>query len=210
MPRKSKSLAIVPVERVQDRILVIRGQRVILAADLARLYGVTPKRLNEAVRRNADRFPNDFMFQLTWEEAQILRSQFATLRLDESGERSRPQSATVKGVHGRHSKYRPFAFTEHGTIMAATILNSEKAVQASLFVVRAFVKLRELLSTHHQLAEKLAELERKLQDHDGQILAIVEAIKELMEEPEEPKKPPIGFQTELAGSRQALTRRKVR
>jgi hypothetical protein len=231
----------------------MRGQRVIVDADLARLYGVTTERLKQQVRRNVDRFPEDFMFELTWEEvtslsmqiagldteaadpnsskqnaslslptpssrsrsqiatlnpqedAQVsgntevtsdsLRSQFATL--NEPGASLMSQSATSR--RGKHLKYRPFAFTEHGAIMAATVLNSPNAVKASLFVVRAFVQLRELLSTHRNLAEKLNELERKLQDHDGQILGIIEAIRELMNEPEEPAKPPIGFATELEG-----------
>ena len=220
MPRK-KSSAIVPVERVRQVILLLRGQRVIIDADLARLYGVTIKRMKQQVRRNSDRFPEDFMFQLTWEEAESLRMQIASLDVpaDQTDSRSQiaslndpsiaqvPQLQGVTGIssrmqiaslnRGRNVKYRPFAFTEHGAIMAATVLNSPNAVKASLFVVRAFVQLRELLSTHRNLAEKLNELERKLQDHDGQILGIIEAIRELMNEPDEPPKPPIGFATEL-------------
>ena len=219
--RSASSSAIVPVERVRQVILLMRGQRVIIDADLARLYGVTVKRLKQQVRRNSDRFPEDFMFQLTWEEAESLRMQIAGLDVpaDQTDSRSQiaslndpsiaqvPQLQGVTGIssrmqiaslnRGRNVKYRPFAFTEHGAIMAATVLNSPNAVKASLFVVRAFVQLRELLSTHRNLAAKLNELERKLQDHDGQILGIIEAMRELMNEPDEPAKPPIGFATEL-------------
>ncbi|HUO06966.1 MAG TPA: ORF6N domain-containing protein [Phycisphaerae bacterium] len=182
MPSKKKSsVDIIPLERVQRHILIIRSQRVILDSDLAFLYGVSTKRLNEQVSRNADRFPDDFMFRLTKNETESLRSQFAT--------------SNTRG--GR--RYTPFVFTEHGAIMAATILSSPQAVKASLFVVRAFVKLRELLSTHHQLSQKLNDLELKLQDHDGQILSIIEAIRELMNDPDdaEEQKPPVGFHTEL-------------
>jgi len=127
--------------------------------------------------------------------SESLRSQFATL--NDPSANLIAQTATSR--RGKHVKYRPFAFTEHGAIMVATVLNSPNAVKASLFVVRAFVQLRELLSTHRNLAEKLNELERKLQDHDGQILGIIEAIRELMNEPEEQAKPPIGYATELEG-----------
>ena len=210
MPPSSPSAAIIPIDRVQQHILLIRGQRVIIGIDLARLYGVTTKRLNEAVRRNARRFPEDFMFQLTWEETAILRSQIATLRSSATDARSRPQIAALKAPHGKHLKYRPYAFTEHGAIMAATVLNSPLAVDASLFVVRAFVKLRELLFSHHQLAAKLDELERKLQNHDDQILTLFDAIRQLMEEPDEPTppKPPVGFHTELLPAPHPKAKRK--
>ncbi len=161
----------------------------ILDVDLAALYGVATKRLNQQVNRNAQRFPQDFMFQLTKEEAQSLRLQNETSKISPH---LRSQSATSKGRGGR--RYAPFAFTEHGAIMASTVLNSPAAVDASLLVVRAFVELRELLSTHHQLAEKLDQLERKLQDHDGQIIAIMDAIRELMVPlPENPAEHPFGF-----------------
>jgi hypothetical protein len=155
MPSKKTRSAIVPIDVVQQRILILREQRVIIDADIAQLYGVTTKRLNEAVKRNADRFPPDFMLQLTSEEASALRS----------------QSATSNKRGGR--RYLPYAFTEHGAIMAATVLNSERAVNASLFVVRAFVKLRELLTTHHQLADKLAELEGKCRIMMGRLLGLL-------------------------------------
>lgn len=162
----------------------------ILDTDLATLYGVTTKRFNEQVRRNIGRFPGDFMFQLTWEESRALWSQIATL---EDG--SRPQDKTLG--RGKHRKYRPLAFTEHGAIMAASVLNSERAVKVSVYVVRAFVKLREMLATHKQLSARLDELERKLQGHDRAILALVRAIRQLMSPPEEPRRKPIGFASEL-------------
>jgi ORF6N domain len=173
MPRTN---AIVPVERIESRILLIRGHKVMLDSDLAELYGVTTKRLNEQLKRNKERFPADFVFQLTVEEAKVLRSQFAT---------SKP------GRGGR--RYRPYAFTEHGAIMAATVLSSHRAIEVSVYVVRAFVKLREMLRPHKDLGRKLAELEKRIEGHDEEIIALFEAIRQLMEPPEKPTKR-IGFQ----------------
>ncbi len=157
----------------------------LLDTELAALYGVTTKRFNEQVRRNHERFPQDFMFQLSAEEAAVLRSQNATLR---SG-------------HGQHRKYLPYAFTEHGAIMAATILNSPRAVEMSVYVVRAFVHLREVLSSNRELARRFAQLEtrldKKLVEHDRAIAAILSAIRELMTPPE-PKRRPIGFTANLS------------
>ena len=150
-----------------------------LANDLASLYGVATKRFNEQIKRNSDRFPADFMFQLTADEYRSLRSQIETL----------------KTGRGQHRKYPPYAFTEHGAIMAASVLHSRKAVELSIFVVRAFVRLRELLSTHRQLAAKLEELENRLTTHDEHIVVLFEAIRQLMEEPV-PEKRRIGFGVE--------------
>ena len=150
------------------RIRLIRGHRVLLDADLAALYGVTTKRLNQQVRRNTGRFPIDFAFQLSLEEADSLRL----------------QNATLKTGRGRHRKYRPWVFTEYGAIMAATILNSARAVEMSLYVVRAFVHLRELLASNAELARRLDELEGKLQGHDAAITAILDTIRELVDRPE--------------------------
>lgn len=196
MPRKRTQPvnlpAAFPVAQIEQRILVVRGQRIILAADLARMYGVPVKRLNEQVKRNTDRFPVDFVFQLTREEADAFsRSQFATLNST-----GRPWSQNGTSRRGSNRKYLPYAFTEHGAMMAANVLKSSRAAKISVYVVRAFVKLRELLSTHRELSVKLTELEAKLQDHDEQIIALIEAIRALMNEPEAPPKPPIGFQTE--------------
>ena len=142
---------LIPVERIERSILFIRGHKVMLDADLAFLYGVTTKRLNEQVRRNSQRFPTDFMFQLTAEEAESLRSHFATL----------------KAGRGKHRKYLPYAFTEHGAVMLASILNSPTAVAASVEIVRVFVRLREMLVAHKDLARRLDELEQKYDKHSG-------------------------------------------
>jgi len=171
----SRDVSIVPVGRIEQRIFLIRGQKVMLDADLAELYGVETRVLNQAVKRNPGRFPKDFLFQLTAAEAVVLRSQAVM---------SKP------GRGGR--RHRPYAFTEHGALMAASVLNSQRAVKASIYVVRAFVKLREMLATHRVLASRLAELERKLDTHDRQILTLIDAIRELMAPPE-PKRKPIGF-----------------
>jgi phage regulator Rha-like protein len=176
MPAKKTTLTL-PVE---SRILVLRHQKVILDTDLAELYGVPVKRLNEQVKRSQERFPSDFMFRLTAKEADSLRSQIATSK---------------EGRGGR--RYLPYAFTEHGAIMAASVLNSERAVEMSVFVVRAFVRLREMLSSNRQLAAKIKELERRLETHDTTIQDILDAIKELMI-PEEGSGRGIGFQLPAA------------
>jgi phage regulator Rha-like protein len=169
---------LVPIERIERAILVIRGHKVLLDADLATLYGVETRRLNEQVKRNIDRFPDDFMFQLTKQEFENLKSQFAT---------------SSRGWGGKRKI--PFVFTEHGALMAASVLNSQKAIEMSILIVRVFVKLRGILSTHKQLATKLAELERKLSTHDEQIVILFEAIRELMTPPTKPKRR-IGFERE--------------
>ena len=178
---KKNKAALVAIEAIASRIIVLHGQRVMLDADLAALYGVTTKRLNEQVRRNLERFPSDFMFQLTNQEVAILRSQFATL----------------KTGHGQHRKYLPLAFTEHGALMAAMVLNSSRATEVSVYVVRAFVELRDTLIAHEELAKRLGELEsrleRKLATHDQAIAGILDAIRQLMVPPESTKKRRIGF-----------------
>src|SRR5213082_3170894 len=160
----ARSKAVTRGEDITHAILVLRGQRIILDRDLAAIYGVTTKRLNEQVKRNAERFPEDFMFQLTPEEAGLSRSQFATL----------------KPGRGQNIKYRPYAFTEHGAIQAANVLSSPRAIEMGVFVVCAFVKLREMLASNKELARKVDELERKLQTHDRAIVDILRAIRELM------------------------------
>jgi hypothetical protein len=168
--------SLLPTEEITRAILVLRGHRVLLDSELATLYGATTKRFNEQVRRNRRRFPADFMFQLTAEESSSLRSQFATL----------------KPGRGQHRKYRPYVFTEHGAIMAATILDSPHAVEMSVYIVRAFVQLREMLASKTALARKLNELDGKLKNHDEAITAILSAIRELMNPPP-PKRRGIGF-----------------
>jgi hypothetical protein len=169
-----------PVEQISRSILILRGQRVILDRELAAIYGATTKRLNEQVKRNRDRFPEDFMFQLTAEEVEHSRSQFATLNTG----------------RGQNIKYRPFAFSEHGAIQAANILNSPRAIAMGVYVVRAFVQLRELLASNTALARKLNELEGKLKNHDEAITAILSAIRELMNPPA-PKRRGIGFTADI-------------
>jgi hypothetical protein len=149
---------------------------VIIDRDLAAFYGVTTKRLNEQVKRNAGRFPPDFVFQLTESESRVLRSQIATI---ETG-------------RGRHRKYNPYAFTEHEALMAASVLSSRKAIEMSVLVIRAFVKLRAVFATHRELAAKLNELERKLSRHGQQIVVLFEAIREIMAPAVKPRRR-IGF-----------------
>jgi hypothetical protein len=192
MPAKKPARAIVPIESVQQRIVFLRGQRVIIDTDLARLYGVTTKALNQARKRNPDRFLPDFMFRLTPAEKKEVVTNCDHL-----------QSL-------KFSPQLPFAFTEHGAVMAANVLSSPKAIAASVFVVRAFIKLRELLSTHHELAAKLGELELRLQNHDEQILSIFDAIRQLMEDPEDPPKSPIGFKTEIEQSKKFSAKKRLR
>ncbi|MGE0113543.1 MAG: ORF6N domain-containing protein [Steroidobacteraceae bacterium] len=162
------------VERVAQSICMVRGHRVLLDRDLAEIYGVSTGRLNEAVKRNAARFPEDFMFQLTAAETENLRSQFA-----------------ISSWGGR--RYLPFAFTEHGAIQAANVLNSVRAIEMGIYVVRAFVQLRELLASNKELTQKLNELERKLASHDGAIVGILKTIRELMNPPPSTSKLSIGF-----------------
>jgi len=176
----NKKTAFVPVERVAQSILILRGQRVLLDRDLAAIYGVETRVLNQAIKRNAARFPEDFRFQLTIEEAATSRS----------------QSVILKGGRGQNVKFLPYAFTEHGAIMAATVLNSPRAVAMSIYVVRAFLQLRDLLTSNKELAQQLKVLEarvmRKLDTHDQAITEIIKTIRQLMNPPE-PKKRSIGF-----------------
>ncbi len=176
--RMPLSQSIVKVGSIQNNILLIRGEKVIIDKDLAEVYGVPTRRLNEQVKRNLGRFPPDFMFQLTAEEkAEVVANcdHFQNLK---------------------YSKSLPHAFTEHGAIMAASVLNSQKAIEVSVFVVRAFVQLRRTISEYKELSKKVDALERKLSGHDKQILVLVEAIKELMAPGLPAKKRRIGFHQE--------------
>jgi phage regulator Rha-like protein len=165
---------LIPVEAIERRIFLIRSQKVMLDSDLAELYGVPTRRLNEQVRRNITRFPADFMFQLTAEEA-TLRSQFATSK---------------KGRGGR--RYAPLVFTEHGVAMLSSVLNTERAVQMNILIIRAFVRLREILATHKDLARKLEDVEQKQQDQGAQIASIYNLVKKLIT-PAKSRRRPIGF-----------------
>jgi len=177
------------IDNVESAIYLIRGQRVMLDSDLAAIYQVTTKRLNEQLRRNRNRFPEDFAFQLTAKELTTLRSQFAT----------------SNGRGGR--RYLPWVFTEHGAIMLASVLNSDIAVQASVRVVRAFVRLREMVAANAQLAVKLAELERRLDSHDEAIVDLFAALKRLLEPAEPKKKREIGFHVRERAARYSTKKR---
>ena len=176
---REDSTAFAPVHQIARAIIILRGQRVMLDSDLAALYGVTTKRFNEQVKRNTNRFPSDFMFQLKVDELSGLRSQFAT----------------SSAVHGGR-RHAPYVFTEHGAIMAASVLNSARAVEMSVFVVRAFVQLRDLLASNKELASRLDELEvrltRKLAGHDQAIAEIIKTLRQLMNPPN-PTRRSIGF-----------------
>ena len=167
---------------IGQMILLLRGQKVMLDSDLATLYDVETKALNRAVKRNQKRFPKDFMFQLTAKEAQNLRLQFGTSN-------SRSQTGTSRWG-GR--RYLPYAFTEQGVAMLSTVLTSERAIQVNIAIMRTFVRLRHILSTHKELAHKLAQLERKIEGHDQDIRNLFDAMRQLLEPPEKPRKK-IGF-----------------
>jgi len=169
----SDKKAIVPVERIERMIIIMRGQKVMLDSDLAELYGVETGVLNRAVKRNKERFPEDFMFQLTDEEWENLRCHFGTSR----------------SWGGR--RYPPFVFTEHGAVMLANVLRSDTAVSASIQVVRAFIRLREMLVSNKELSKRLDELEQK---YDSQFKAVFQAIRELMIPPEKEQRR-IGFRS---------------
>jgi phage regulator Rha-like protein len=168
------SKEIIPVERVARSIRWIRGQKVLLDSDLAALYGVRTANLNKAVKRNAERFPTDFMFQLTSEQLRSLRFQI--------------------GISKRRGglRYLPYAFTEQGIAMLSSVLNSDRAVRVNIAIMRAFVKLRQMLETNRQLAQKFSELEQRVGKHDQEIVAILEAIRQVMASPEKPRRE-IGF-----------------
>jgi len=174
-----KNSAAAAIERITQSIIILRGQRVLLDSDLAALYGVTTARLNQQVRRNLERFPEDFMFQLTTEEYQSLMLQIATSKPGRGG-----------------SRKLPLVFAEHGAIQAANVLNSPRAIEMGIYVVRAFVQLRDLLASNKELAQQLKALEtrvmRKLDTHDQAITEIIKTIRQLMNPPE-PKKRSIGF-----------------
>src|ERR1700722_11508447 len=174
----------VPAPDIARVILVLRGHRVLLDSDLARIYGVETRALNQAVKRNAERFPDDFRFQLTVAEAAVSRS----------------QPVTLKPRRGQNIKFLPYAFTEHGAIMVATVINSPRAVEMSIYIVRAFVQLRELLSSNSDLARRLdqleARIEKKLATHDAAIAAMLSTIRQLMNPPPA-KRRGIGFTADI-------------
>ncbi|KPK96899.1 MAG: hypothetical protein AMJ95_11810 [Omnitrophica WOR_2 bacterium SM23_72] len=165
---------LVTIDAIEQRIFLIRGQKVMLSPYLADLYGVAPKVLIQAVKRNIERFPSDFMYQLTLQEVRILKSQIVT------------------SSWGGARRANPYAFTEQGIAMLSSVLKSKRAIQVNIAIMRAFVRLRRIIASHKELAEKLKELEHKVNMHDKDIIMIFQAINKLMQ-PEEPKKV-IGFQ----------------
>lgn len=177
MKQKKKSMItdLIPQETIASKILLLRGKKVMLDRNLAGLYGVTTGNLNKAVKRNIERFPEDFMFQLTKDEAKTLRFQFGSLK------------------RGQHPKYLPYVFTEQGVAMLSSVLRSKRAIQVNIAIMRVFVRLKEILYNHKELACKLNELERKIEKHDEEICSIFEAIRQLMTPPPEIPKRRIGF-----------------
>ena len=169
--------SLIPIDALERRIYFIREHKVMLDLDLAKVYGVSTKRLNQQVHRNLRRFPSDFMFQLTTDEVKSLRSQFATSKMAAL----RLQNATLdKQGRGRHRKYLPYAFTEHGAVMVSAVLKTSIAIEASIRIARAFNKLRELLATHKDLAKKVEALEKK---YDARFSVVSRALRQLMDKP---------------------------
>ncbi len=174
----AESKEIVQIGKIEQRIFLIRGEKVVIDLDLAEFYGVPTKRLNEQVKRNRDRFPEDFIFQLT----DIEKSEVVAIC---------DHLAKLK-----FARSLPYAFTEHGTIMAASVLNSSRAIEVSIYIVRAFVKLRETIAQHKELSQKISRIENRLANHDQQIISLVKTIKQLINTEPLPKKRRIGFQIE--------------
>ncbi len=174
-----KAEVLIPIEIIENKIYLIRGRRVMLDRDLAGLYGVPTRRLKEQVRRNLKRFPDDFMFELTWEETAALAS--------------RSQIATLK--KGQNIKYLPYAFMEQGVAMLSSVLHSDRAIDVNIQIMRVFVRLKELMISHKDLARKIEDLERKFKEHDKKFVLVFEAIKHLLKESGESPKPkePIDF-----------------
>jgi phage regulator Rha-like protein len=168
-------ITLVPIESIVSKIVLLRSEKVLLDRDLAEMYGVETKHLKRAVRRNILRFPSDFMFQLTKEEYKSLRRHFGTLK------------------KGTHSKYPPMAFTEQGVAMLSSVLNSDRAVEVNIAIMRAFVQLRKMIASHSELERKLTEIEHRLENYDEQIQTIFEAIRQLMIPPDKKNKKKIGF-----------------
>ena len=171
----TKEKSIVPVEKIENRILLVRGEKVIIDTDLADFYGVPTKRLNEQVKRNSNRFPDDFMFQLTEDEKSEV-----VANCDHLGKL-------------KYSKSLPYVFTEHGAIMAASVLNTPRAIEVSVFIVRAFIKIREFISGQKELKRKISQIEKQLTEHDEQIIELVNLIKQLLNPEPPPRKRRIGF-----------------
>ena len=190
MAINDQDVSAVVVETISESILLLRGQKVMLDFTLAELYDVQTKVLNQAVRRNLERFPDDFMFQLTVEEIEALRSQIVTLKGSGVVD-SRSQIVTLK--HGQNIKYLPYAFTEQGVAMLSSVLRSPKAVAVNIEIMRTFVRMRKLTFSNEELASKIDELDRRVSKHDAAIAEIIEAIRQLMAPPDSGEKRSIGF-----------------
>jgi len=198
------SKEIIPAEQIALRIRHFRGEKVLLDFDLAALYGVETRVLNQAVRRNADRFPADFMFQLSGKETETL-SQLVTPSVPGHDVSNSSQIVMSSGKY-RGKRYRPYAFTEQGVAMLSSVLNSESAVKMNIAIMRAFVQLRRALETNRELARKFSELERRIDKHDAEIDAILEAIRQLMAPPEKPRRE-IGFHVREEAARYRTRKR---
>jgi len=183
---------IIPATQIAQSIYLLRGQKVMFDFDLAALYGVETRVLNQAVKRNAARFPDDFMFRLSAEEVSCLRSQPVILDRQDIDKKKLTQTSSQTVMSSRGVRYRPYAFTEQGVAMLSSVLKSERAVKVNIAIMRAFVKLRQTLETNRELARKFSELEKRVGKHDEEIGAILEAIRQLMAPPEKPRRE-IGF-----------------
>jgi hypothetical protein len=180
MTVRAAAKRLIPLETIERLIVVLRGHRVMLDRDLAELYGVPVKRLNEQVKRNRERFPDDFMFRLTLEEGEMVVS-------------SRSQIATLNVKQGRNLKYQPYVFSEHGAIMLANVLRSPVAVKASIQVVRAFVNLRSVVAANESLLRKVEAIGLRVDGHDVELQDVIQILRKLLEPPQAPRKNPIGF-----------------
>jgi len=194
---------IVSAEQIALRVRLFRGQKVLLDSDLAALYGVATKVLNQAVKRNRERFPDDFMFQLNTEETRFLRSQFVTLK---EGRLTNWSQVVTSSKKHRGKRYRPYAFTEQGIAMLSSVLNSERAVKINIAIMRAFVQLRQALEANRELGRRFSELEQRVGKHDEEIAAILEAIRQLMAPPEKSRRE-IGFHVREKAPRYRVRKR---
>jgi hypothetical protein len=200
---------IIPIERIAQAIFVIHKQKVMLDYDLAALYGVEARALNQAVKRNANRFPADFMFRLSAEEVKCLRSQVVILDRQDIDKQSLTQTSSQTVMRSRGVRYRPYAFTEQGVAMLSSVLNSERAVKVNIAIMWAFVRLRQTLETNRELARKFEQLERRVGKHDEEIAGIIEAIRQLMAPPEKPRRE-IGFHVREKGARYRTGKMSIR
>jgi hypothetical protein len=192
---KNQKKTLIPAERIEQSVLLVRGQKVLLDSELAMLYGVEIRALNQAVQRNLERFPDDFMFRLTQDEWAALRYQFGALDAGKQLDRSplRSQFVILQSGRGRHRKYPPYAFTEQGVAMLSSVLRSPRAVAVNIEIMRAFVRLRQVLAVNAELGRRLDEVEKHLGQHDRQFVEVIRVIRQLMESPPSSSRRRIGF-----------------